>query len=262
MQVKKRSEQFYNSKTSQGSPLNPSNKNGIWGYLDVANSNSFSNENTLNYKKTFGGNHTLSGLLLFGVNSYKTFFTSFTGTQLPNEGQKMDGLDDAASATFNSPNIYNTINSMASYAARVDYNYKSKYLITLNFRADGSSKFLEHWGYFPGGAIAWNMDQEGFFKRALPFISNSKLRISYGENGNNRVGDFDAYPHLTLNNGGQGYSFNNEAPTPGAYLSTLGNPFLQWEKTKQIDIGYEFGILDNKIALEVDLYRRVTENLC
>ncbi len=261
MQVKRRSEQFYNSKTSQGSPINPSNKNGIWGYLGVTNSNSFSNENTLNYKQTFGGDHTISGLLLFGVNSYKTFFTSFTGTQLPNEGQKMDGLDDASSNTFNSPNIYNTINSMASYAARLDYNYKSKYLITLNFRADGSSKFLDHWGYFPGGAIAWNMDQEDFFRNAFPFISNSKLRVSYGENGNNRVGDFDAYPHLTLNNGGQGYSFNNHPPTPGAYLSTLGNPLLQWEKTKQIDIGYEFGILDNKISLEVDLYRRITENL-
>jgi len=261
LQMKKRSEQFYNSKTSQGSPLNPSNKNGIWGYLGVTNSNSFSNENTLNYKKTFGGKHTISGLLLFGVNNYKTFFTSFTGTQLPNESQKMDGLDDASSATFNTPDVYNTINTMASYAARVDYNYKSKYIITLNFRADGSSKFLEHWGYFPGGAIAWNMDQEDFFKRAFPFISNSKLRISYGENGNNRVGDFDAYPQLTLNNTGQGYSFNNQPPTPGAYLSTLGNQFLQWEKTKQTDIGYEFGVLDNKIALEVDFYRRETESL-
>ncbi|MEO5998715.1 MAG: TonB-dependent receptor, partial [Chitinophagaceae bacterium] len=261
MQIKTRNEQFYNSRTSQGSPVNPANKNGVWGYLAQTTDNSFSNENTLNYKGTLGGGHSLSGLLLFGVNSYKRFFTSFTGTQLPNEGKGMDGLDESPSGTLNSPAIYNTTNTMASYAARVDYNYKSKYLVTLNFRADGSSKFLEHWGYFPGGAIAWNMDQEKFFQDALPFISNSKLRVSYGENGNNRVGDFDAYPKLTLNNTGQGYSFNNQAPTPGAYLSTLGNSTLQWEKTKQTDIGYEFGILDDKIALEVDLYRRTTENL-
>ena len=261
MQIKTRNEQFYNSKTSQGSPLNPANKNGVWGYLGYTTDNSFSNENTLNYKKTFGKDHTLSGLLLFGVNSYKRFSTSFTGTQLPNEGEGIDGLDESASGTLNSPFIGHTINTMASYAARVDYNYKSKYLLTLNFRADGSSKFLDHWGYFPGGAVAWNMDQENFFKNALPFISNSKLRVSYGENGNNRVGDFDAYPKLVLNNTGQGYSFDNQAPTPGAYLSTLGNSKLQWEKTKQTDIGYEFGVLDNKIALEVDLYRRTTENL-
>jgi len=62
---------------------------------------------------------------------------------------------------------------MASYGGRIDYNYRSKYLLTVNFRADGSSKFLQHWGYFPSGAVAWNMDNEDFFKNALPFISNS-----------------------------------------------------------------------------------------
>jgi TonB-linked SusC/RagA family outer membrane protein len=154
MQVKTRTERFYNSKTSQGSPINPGNLNGIWGSLGMGNNNSFSNENTLNYKNTFAGGHEFSGLLLFGVNNYKSFYSSYTGTFLPNEGQRMDGLDDGPSGTYNSPNIYNSINSMASYAARIDYNYKSRYLLTLNFRADGSSKFLDHWGYFPGGAIA------------------------------------------------------------------------------------------------------------
>lgn len=261
MQIKSRNEQFYNSKTSQGSPINPSNKNGIWGALANTTSNSFFNENTLNFNKTFAGDHTISGLLLFGVSSFKTFYSAFTGTQLPSEEKGIDGLDESPSGTLNSPDIYNTQNTMASYAARIDYNYKSKYLITLNFRADGSSKFLDHWGYFPGGAIAWNMEQEDFFKEALPFVSNSKLRVSYGENGNNRVGDFDSYPKLTLNNTGQGYSFQDQPPVPGAYLSTLGNPGLRWEKTKQFDIGYEFGVLDNRIGLEVDLYRKTTENL-
>src|SRR5690606_29176855 len=81
------------------------------------------------------------------------------------------------------------------------------------------------------------------------------------ETGNNRVGDFAAYPTLILNNTGGGYSFNNQTPTAGAYLSSLGNSKLKWEKTKQLDIGYEFGVLDNRISLEVDLYRRNTENL-
>ena len=260
MQIKTRNEQFYNSKTSQGSPINPANTNGVWGYLGITDANSYSNENTLNYKQSFGG-HTLSGLLLFGVNSFKTFSTSFRGTNLPNESKGMDGLDESTTSSFTSPAISNTINTMASYGGRIDYNYRSKYLLTVNFRADGSSKFLQHWGYFPSGAVAWNMDNEDFFKNALPFISNSKLRVSYGETGNNRVGDFAALPTLVLNNTGGGYSFNNGVPTAGAYLSTLGNAALQWEKTKQMDIGYEFGVLDNRISLEVDLYRRTTENL-
>jgi TonB-linked SusC/RagA family outer membrane protein len=261
MQIKTRNEQFYNSKTSQGSPINPNNTNGVWGYLSMTDARSFSNENTLNYNQTFGNGHTLKGLLLFGVNSYKSFNTNFRGTNLPNEAKRMDGLDESTTSSFTSPDIDNTINTMASYAARVDYNYQSKYLVTVNFRADGSSKFFDHWGYFPSGAVAWNMDQENFFRNALPFISNSKLRVSYGETGNNRVGDFAAYPTLVLNNSGQGYSFNNGVPTAGAYLSSLGNSKLKWEKTKQLDIGYEFGVLDNRISLEVDLYRRNTENL-
>jgi TonB-linked SusC/RagA family outer membrane protein len=227
----------------------------------MTDARSFSNENTLNYNQTFGNGHTLKGLLLFGVNSYKSFNTNFRGTNLPNEAKRMDGLDESTTSSFTSPDIDNTINTMASYAARVDYNYQSKYLVTVNFRADGSSKFFDHWGYFPSGALAWNMDQEDFFRNALPFISNSKLRVSYGETGNNRVGDFAAYPTLILNNTGGGYSFNNQVPTAGAYLSSLGNSKLKWEKTKQLDIGYEFGVLDNRISLEVDLYRRNTENL-
>lgn len=261
MQSNVRNEQFYNSKTSQGSPLNPSNKNGVWGSMSNNNSNSFFNENTLNYKTLIGQDHSINGMVLFGVNQYKTMYASFTGIQLPNEVKRMDGLDESSGGTFTSPSIYNTINTMVSYAGRIDYNFRSKYLLTVNFRADGSSKFFQPWGYFPGGAIAWNMGQEDFFQKGLPFITNSKLRASYGQNGNNRVGDYDAYAKLSLNNTGQGYSFNNQAPIPAAYLSTLGNLLLQWEKTEQIDIGYEIGILDNRIGLEVDWYRRTASNL-
>ncbi|MBW7892443.1 MAG: TonB-dependent receptor, partial [Chitinophagaceae bacterium] len=261
MQVKVRNEQFYNSKTSQGSPYNPSNTNGIWGYLGITDGRSFSNENTLNYKQTFGGGHTINGLVLFGVNSYKTLGSSFTDTNLPNEGKRMDGLDESTTASFTNPSIFNTINTMASYAARVDYNFNSRYLLSVNFRADGSSKFFDHWGYFPSAAAAWNLHEEDFFNKALPFISTTKIRVSYGSTGNNRVGDFAAYPTLVLNNTGQGYSFNNAVPTAAAYLSSLGNSKLQWEKTKQTDIGLEIGIFENRIGFEVDLYRRLTENL-
>ncbi|MGJ7029623.1 SusC/RagA family TonB-linked outer membrane protein [Niabella hirudinis] len=261
MQSNVRNEQFYNSKTSQGSPLNPSNKNGVWGSMSYNNSNSFFNENTLNYKTTIGKDHFINGMLLFGVNQYKTMYSSFTGTQLPNEVKRMDGLDESSGGSFTAPVIYNTRNTMISYAARIDYNFRSKYLLTVNFRADGSSKFLQPWGYFPGGAIAWNMSREKFFSQAFPFITNAKLRASYGQNGNNRVGDFDAYAKLSLNNTGQGYSFNNQAPIPAAYLSTLGNPLLRWEKTEQMDIGYEIGLLDNRVGLEVDWYRRTASNL-
>ncbi|WP_245704481.1 SusC/RagA family TonB-linked outer membrane protein [Daejeonella rubra] len=248
-------ERFYNSKTAQGGS-SPNNVNGVNGSINNVFSNSFSNETTLNYKKTFKKDHTVTGLGLFAINSSNTEGKGYGGRLLPNENLGMDGLDEglAFNQTSNSSR-----NSMASYAGRLDYNYKSKYIITGTFRADGSSKFQEHWGYFPGAALAWNMHKEGFFAKLLPGVSTSKLRTSYGSNGNNRVGDFDTYARLLQNI--DGYSFNNSTPIASNYVSAVGNPALAWEKVNTIDLGYEIGVLKDRITLEVDLYRKTTENL-
>ena len=250
-------ERFYNSKTSQGSPYNPGNLNGINGSIRNTRSNSFSNENTLSWNKKLNEDHRITGLGLFALNSVKVQSDGFSGRLLPNEVLGMDGLDQGIS--FN-PIFYNSENTMASFATRWDYNYKSKYLVTLNFRADGSSKFIQDkWGYFPGAALAWNMDQEPFFKNAFPFISNSKIRASYGSTGNNRVGDYVAHPSLaqSLN----GYSFNNQTPVGSVYMSAMGNQVLKWEKVNTIDVGYELGLFENKVNLGLDLYRRTTNDL-
>lgn len=251
-----RQDRFYNSKTSQGSPYNPGNVNGINGSVRNIIARSFSNENTLNFKKTFNNDHTITGLGLFALNSYRSNDEGYGGRNLPNEELGIDGLDEGIS--YN-PRSSNTENTMVSYATRWDYNYKSKYLLTFTFRADGSSKFNDHWGYFPGGALAWNMDQEEFFSNAFPFISHSKIRASYGSTGNNRVGDFDTSPRLSQVL--SGYSFNNQTPMGLVYVSAIGNPVLRWEKTSIIDFGYEIGFLNDKISLELGLYRKTTEDL-
>lgn len=249
-------DRFYNSKTSQGSPVNPSNVNGINGLVRYINNNSFSNENTLNYTKTFNSDHTITALGLFALNGYKARVNGFSGRQLPNENLGMDGLEEGLA--YN-PVASSSVNTMMSYAGRLDYNYKSKYIITGTFRADGSSKFVEHWGYFPGGALAWNLDREEFFSKAFPFVSTSKLRASYGSIGNNRVGDFDTYPRLTQSL--HGYSFNNQTPTGMVYVSAVGNPGLRWEKVTTMDVGFELGVLQDRIRMELDLYSKVTEDL-
>jgi TonB-linked SusC/RagA family outer membrane protein len=249
-------DRFYNSKTSQGSPFNPSNANGINGMVRFIDEKSFSSENTLNYNKTFNNDHTITGLALFAVNSYKRQVNGFSGRQLPNENLGMDGLEEGIPYD---PVASSSVNTMVSYAGRIDYNYKSKYIITGTFRADGSSKFVDHFGYFPGAAVAWNMDREPFFSKALPFISSSKLRASYGTIGNNRVGDFDTYPRLTQSL--HGYAFNNQTPTGMVYVSAVGNPNLRWEKVTTMDLGYEFGLFNDRITMEVDLYSKLTEDL-
>lgn len=248
-------ERFYNSKTAQGGP-SPNNVNGVNGSINNIFSNSFSNETTLNYKKTIKKDHNITGLALFAINSSNASGKGYGGRLLPNENLGMDGLDEGLA--FNQTS-YSSRNTMASYAGRLDYNYKSKYIITGTFRADGSSKFRNHWGYFPGAALAWNMHKEGFFTKLFPGISTSKLRTSYGSNGNNRVGDFDTYARLlqSIN----GYSFNNSTPIAANYVSAVGNPDLAWEKVNTIDLGYELGILKDRITFEVDLYRKTTEDL-
>lgn len=248
-------ERFYNSKTAQGGP-SPNNVNGVNGSISNAISNSFSNETTLNYKKTINKDHNITGLALFAINSLNTDTKGYGGRLLPNENLGMDGLDEGLAFNQRSSSSRNT---MASYAGRLDYNYKSKYIVTGTFRADGSSKFKNHWGYFPGAALAWNMHKEGFFAKIFPGISTSKLRTSYGSNGNNRVGDFDTYARLLQNI--DGYSFNNSTPIAANYVSAVGNPDLAWEKVNTIDLGYELGILKDRITFEVDLYRKTTEDL-
>jgi TonB-linked SusC/RagA family outer membrane protein len=210
----------------------------------------------LNYKKTFKQNHTITGLGLFAINSINTDRKAYGGRLLPNENLGMDGLDEGLAYNQISNSSRNT---MASYAGRLDYNYKSKYIVTGTFRADGSSKFINHWGYFPGAALAWNMHKEGFFAKVFPGISTSKLRTSYGSNGNNRVGDFDTYARLVQNI--NGYSFNNSTPIASNFVSAVGNPDLQWEKVNTIDLGYEIGLFKDRITFEVDLYRKTTEDL-
>ncbi|RZK73619.1 MAG: SusC/RagA family TonB-linked outer membrane protein, partial [Pedobacter sp.] len=248
-------ERFYNSKTSQGAPT-PLNLNGINGSITNIILNGFSNEYTLNYKKNLKSGHNFTGLGLFAINGLNTSVNGYGGRLLPNEVLGLDGIDQGIGYNLISRKSSNT---MVSYATRFDYNYRSKYMLTLTFRADGSSKFLNPWGYFPGAAIAWNMQKEKFFSKTFPAISTSKIRLSYGSNGNNRVGDFDRYKQLDQNI--DGYSFNNGTPTNAVFVSNVGNPDLTWEKVNTLDLGYELGLFKNRVTFEFDIYRRSTSNL-
>src|SRR5690606_12085650 len=123
------------------------------------------------------------------------------------------------------------------------YDYKSKYLLTASIRADGSSRFSKknRWGYFPSAAFAYRISAEEFMKN-MDFISDAKLRVSYGETGNNRVSDFASLSSITTNND-SGYPFGN-AHTRGTFSSNLGNSELKWETTTQFDVGMDIDLFD------------------
>ena len=142
---------------------------------------------------------------------------------------------------------------------RVNYNYRSRYMFTASFRADGSSKFMpgHRWGYFPSGAFAWRFGEEPWLRNA-EWLDDAKLRVSVGVTGNNRIGNFSAYPSITL---GDYYSFDNGTPLEGYIPSSLGNRDLTWESTTQYNIGLDLALLKNRINFTFDIYRKNTKDL-
>ncbi|HMF73501.1 MAG TPA: TonB-dependent receptor [Flavitalea sp.] len=252
-----KNDRFFNTKTTKGSPYNPNNADGINGsVLNITTTNLFT-DNTLTYTKSINNTHNFSvvALTAFQKNVYKS--NGYSGRLLPNEELGIDGLE---LGTPYNPVRSHTDNTRASFGGRLDYNYKSKYLFTVNFRADGSSKFPtdKKWGYFTAPSVAWNIAKEKFLANSK-IISNSKIRVSYGAGGNDRVTDYASFPALTYSL--QGYSYNNATPMAFVYQSSMANPDLTWERTTSLNIGYDLGLFNNRIEFVAEVYKRTTDDL-
>jgi len=252
-----RTDQFFNSQTVQGTPLLPNNVNGSYGSVLFQETNNWLNENTLTWKKTYGEHRleVLGGFTAQGrnINNYGS-----QAVNVPNESLGLSGLDEGTPSTVISAISQS---SLASFLSRVNYAFKNRYLLTGTIRADGSSKFSDghKWGYFPSGAFAWKMTDEPFMK-SLRFVSQSKLRVSYGLTGNNRVTDFAYLASLNLP-ALNSYSFNNATPGKGVIPVTLPNSELKWETTTQLDFGYDLSLFSNRISIIADVYQKTTHDL-
>ncbi|WP_225874622.1 SusC/RagA family TonB-linked outer membrane protein [Pedobacter hiemivivus] len=253
-----KSEAFSNSKTILGNNSNPGNVRGQFGSKNYSDLNIWSNENTLTYEATIEKNHKIDFVGGFSMQGTSLTGGGFTSIKVPNEELGINGLSQGTPQIVTSPASSSAI---ASFLFRTNYSYKSKYLFTAAYRSDGSSKFSpkNRWGYFPSGAIAWRMSSEPFMKN-LKFVSDAKLRISYGETGNNRIPDFAYLPFLTPTNNAA-YSFKDGTPTQGVVISGLGNADLKWETTAQADIGYDLSLFKGRLTLTADVYRKTTRDL-
>ena len=248
-------EQFNNSKTRYG---NPTRSEGVNASMGTTENRSWLNENTLTYVKTFNKKHNLNALagITFQGDYYKYYYMKVQ--QITNEALGMSGMDEGTPSKVESSL---SESKLMSYLARVNYNYDSKYYLTASFRADGSSKFVgnNRWGYFPSASVAWNFNREAFLEKASSWLSNGKLRLSWGMTGNNRVGDFAAlaklYSSITTE-----YVFNNSY-YPGYALSALANKDLKWETTDQVNLGFDLGFFNDRINLTVDVYHKLTRDL-
>jgi TonB-linked SusC/RagA family outer membrane protein len=210
-------------------------------------------EYTLNYKKSFG-NHNFTGLVGF-TSQKETFESNFlTSNRYPNN---LVPTLSAVSGLLTNGSSDISEWSMISYLSRVNYSYKDKYYLTGSLRTDGSSRFGSEnkWGVFPSAAVAWRISDEEIFQR-LTKLSELKFRASYGETGNNNIGDYDHYATINYVK----YAFGGSAV--GGYApGRLANPFLTWETQKSFNTGLDVSFFDNRLAVTLDHFRSSNFNL-
>ncbi|WP_343702565.1 TonB-dependent receptor [Chitinophaga sp.] len=250
-----RTEKFFNSSTSQGNRYRADRVNGsVSDFI----SNDWVNSNTLTYNKTFSKKHRLDVMGGFTMQGKTIEGMGMSAKLVPNESLGVDGLDEAPVVDISKSS---SSWGLVSFLGRVNYEFASRYLFTLNFRADGSSKFAagNKWGYFPSGAFAWRMSKEKFME-GLDFVSDAKLRLTLGQSGNNRISDFPYLSTLSLPVV-SGYSFNNATPEMGVALGALGSNTLRWETSVQANIGYDLTLFKDRISLTADIYRKTTNDL-
>lgn len=155
---------------------------------------------------------------------------------------------------------YEYKHALASYIARVNYNYDEKYLLSAIVRRDGSSRLSKdiRWGTFPSVSLGWRFDKESFFPISHDIVSMFKLRGSYGVLGNENIGEYQYQATMIRNN--MTYSFNN-SPVTGSAVSTFVNTNIAWEKKKTTNIGIDVAMFSNRLEFTAELYKNRSEDL-
>ncbi len=214
-------------------------------------------DNIINYNTRINDIHNIGVMGLFSMMSSNTEKTVWAATNV------MENTDwwNLNSGTYNangSSNSY-TENSMISYALRANYGLLDRYLLTATVRWDGSSKFAKdnRWGAFPSVAFAWRASEEEFLKK-IGWISNLKLRLSYGVTGNND--GISNYATQQTVSGPIYYPYGT-VYSQGFYPSSIVNKDLKWEKSHEINFGVDFGFLNNRINGSVDIYQKTSKDL-
>ena len=238
------------------------------------NNSTWQIENTLSYDKTIGA-HSFNVLLgqsatkfkgdeLGGgrwdlVNPQKPSINYSTGDIVYSEDAS--GNITGASAHFNVYGGPYTEHRLSSMFARVGYDFDERYMLQATVRRDGSSRFGSNnkYGVFPSFSLGWNIMNENFMEKTRSWLSNMKLRVSWGKNGNDNIGDF---LYTTLTSMGSNYYFGkNSNMTIGSKANRLANPDLKWEESEQTDIGLDFGFFNGALTFTADYFIKKTNGM-
>ncbi|MFT6202746.1 MAG: TonB-linked SusC/RagA family outer membrane protein [Spirosomataceae bacterium] len=221
---------------------------------DNINSFNYTIENILNYTKSIGKhNFNLTGVQSFQRNNFES--NGITVQDIPSETQQFYNFGNAAIIEGVRSDLIQR--SILSYMGRVNYGFNDKYLLTATLRADGASQFGDNtkWGYFPSVAVAWNLSSEEFMQ-SISSIDLAKLRVSYGSTGNQAIQPYQTRGLLSRSV----YNFGDNAVF-GYGPSTIGNPNLQWETSRTLNLGLDFSMFRGRFTGSIEYYDVTTSDL-
>ncbi|HEY6083324.1 MAG TPA: TonB-dependent receptor, partial [Chitinophagaceae bacterium] len=241
---------------------------------DATGSNSFGKrfyweyQAFLNYQKTIGKNHTITGTLGFTADhlrsdNFKISMQKYLNESIftSNAAQIIDLTKTGSTATANAD---------ASFFGRLGYSFRGKYMAEGTWRRDGSSRFgiYNKWGNFFSGSGAWRFSEETFMSRFRNILDDGKLRFSVGQTGNDRIGDYGSYTLINFGND-DGNSGKTPEDAPGYYAgnagaalgTTMGNSAIQWEATTQLDYGIDLVFFKGRMNFTADYYTKNTDQL-
>lgn len=214
-----------------------------------ATSSSITANVRLNARQTFAEYHQVSGFI--GGEYRRQYFDEVEATNIGIGNPFLGVIDAAATPSFNQG--FNSEFRIASYFGQGKYNYDERYFATVTARYDGSSRFgsENRWGFFPSASVAWALSQEDFFN--VDFVEDLKLRVGYGITGNSDIGNFEARGLF-----GVAGTYRGSA---GLTATQLSNSLLTWEEAKEINLGIDYALINNRISGSIDVYQRNNSDL-
>ena len=257
----RRREEFNGRQTYSGYEGSPSGK-GVNGAIYWNSMRSWLNENTVTYTKRFARKHNFQFMAGFTMQGETSDYKGIVSEQMKTEELGINGLN---TGRYQNVNPWQYDWTMMSALLRLNYNFRYKYYLTASFRADGSSKFPSgnRWGYFPSVGASWNINREEALKDK-EWLSNAKLRASWGLTGNNRTTTpYDYYAQVTTlpgNTNSYDYVFDGKI-YPGYAPANMRNDKLRWETTEQWNVGLDLSFIDSRIKLTADWYLKNTRDL-
>lgn len=218
-------------------------------------------ENILTYSKEIG-KHSFSIMGGQTTEEYNYYSIGGSGSSILNPVESNWYLSQATEDQVKASDSASRVRRL-SLLSRLHYGYDNKYLVTINFRADASSKFIENiWGYFPSTAFAWRISEEDWMKK-FSSLSDLKLRVGWGQIGNDQINN-DSFVLSMFNTGPTFVDYvlgQNQALASGATILTYVNNGGKWETTEQLNLGLDFGLMNNKLVGTIDVFRRDTKDM-